>query len=44
MFRPNLDMFIDVCGLADPNKNESCHKTDSCYLVFDFCQEGYRAI
>ena len=36
MFRPKLDIFIDVCGLPGECKNESWHKTDCCHVVLDY--------
>ena len=36
MFRPHLDMLIDVCGLPGKYKNLSWYKTDCCNVVSDF--------
>ena len=36
MFMNLYDMFIDVSGLPDKNKNESWHKTDCRKVVSDF--------
>ena len=33
MFRPNCGPFIGICGIPDPNKNESLHKTDCCNVL-----------
>ena len=44
MFRSNLDVFIDICGLPDQYKNESWHKTDHRNVVSDFWSEVYSAI
>ena len=35
MFRPNLDINMDLCGPPDQYKNLSCHKTDSYNVVSD---------
>ena len=36
MFRPHLDVFLDVCGLPDQNKIKSGHKTDCRNVVLHF--------
>ena len=35
LFRPNLNMFIDVWDSLDENKDESWHKTDCCNVLSD---------
>ena len=46
VFRPHLDMFIDICGLPDGYKKtqNTKHKTDCCNAVSDRWWEVYNAI
>ena len=44
MFKPHLNVFIELCGLTDQYKNLSWHKTDCCNVVSDFSYEVYSAI